>query len=139
MSSGTTEKREKALTHLPSDVEMEQLATAISSASVEPIDAYAKFYALYSPLIISQLSLMGKKQIIRLVSTLIKHPLSEDELKVRTTPEKNMFKMLDELFTSKYFMMITSYLENERKIQEAEDNGKKEAQEINNKGEEVNG
>ena len=137
MSSGTNEKIEKALLDIPSEVEIEQLALAAQSDNSNPVDVHAQFFALYSPLIKTQLALMGKKQIIKLVSSIIEFPLNEKEIRLRTKKEQNVFKMVDQLLQSKYFMNIVAYMENQSKIEQAEKDGQKEAEEIlnNQKGE----
>lgn len=61
---------------------------------------------------------MSKKALIRLVFTLIQHPLNEKELKTREKIEVDCFNIADQMLTSKYFMILGTYMEEASKMQE---------------------
>ena len=82
-----------------------------------PLDLHAQMFYLYSPRLHNTLKLMSKKALIRLVFSLIQHPLNEKELKMREKIERDAFQIADQMLTSKYFMILGTYMEEASKMQ----------------------
>lgn len=86
-------------------------------AASNPLDLHAQMFYLYSPRLHNTLKLMSKKALIRLMFTLIQHPLNEKELKMREKIEQDAFQIADQMLTSKYFMILGTYMEEAYKTQ----------------------
>jgi hypothetical protein len=86
-------------------------------AASNPLDLHAQMFYLYTPRLRNTLNLMSKKALIRLVFMLIQHPLNERELKMREKIEIDAFQIADQMLTSKYFMILGTYMEQATKMQ----------------------
>jgi hypothetical protein len=71
-----------------------------------PEDIHAKLFEMYMPIFRRYLEHLSKKALIRLIGALIEVPLNEKEIKSRSKPEQDAFRIGDQLLTSKYVMMI---------------------------------
>jgi hypothetical protein len=98
----------------------------------DPLDTHAQLFHLYTPRLRGMLNMMNKKALIRLLFSLIQFPLQEGELKTRSKLEKDAFQISDQMLTSKYLMVLGTYLqietENAKKLEtnsiEGETNGR---------------
>lgn len=95
-----------------------QVGTALgeqTKANQDPLDLHAQFFFMYSPRLRNTLNLMSKKALARLVFSLVQHPLNDKEMKLREKIEQDAFHIADQMLTSKYFMILGTYMEEAQK------------------------
>lgn len=80
-------------------------------AEANPLDAHAQMFYMYTPRLFNMLKMMNKKAVIRLLFSLIQHPIGEKEIQTRSKIEVDAFQIADQMLTSKYMMMMVTYME----------------------------
>lgn len=115
-----------------------------AKAEAHPLDMHAQMFYMYMPRFRSQLNMMNKKALIRLIASLVEFPLSDKEIKLRSQLEQDAFNTGDQLLTSKYVMMIVTDAETQRKMEEEKKELDKSTESVvesnlESKGENTNG
>lgn len=101
--------------------ELEQVGKRVATAKAEeadPLDTHAQMFYMYGPRLRNTLMLMSKKALVRLVFSLIQHPLNDKEVKTRQKIEQDAFQIADQMLTSKYFMILATYMDTVNKMQD---------------------
>jgi hypothetical protein len=112
-------------TQTPSIEELAKVGEKLASSKAneaDPLDTHAQMFYMYGPRLRNTLMLMSKKALVRLVFSLIQHPLNDKEIKMREKIEQDAFQIADQMLTSKYFMILGSYMDVVTKMQEDQNN-----------------
>jgi len=89
---------------------------SVSSESMVPeqsMDILATMHYTYAPLLKNSLPKLSKKELYRIVNTIIEIPPSEKTIKAFNQAQKNVYFTLEKVLMSKYFMMYNVALEKE--------------------------
>lgn len=94
----------------PTHEEAQQLAEQ-KTAEANPLDMHAQMFYMYSPRLLNTMKLMSKKALVRLLFSLIQHPINDKDLKLRERIEQDAFQIADQMLTSKYAMIFVTGME----------------------------
>lgn len=83
--------------------------------NLSPEDRHGMFFSIYGPRLKMLLKHVGKKGLERIINSLIQYPLNMDELKFTSKHEKEVYALCNEMLISKYSLVISTLLENEKK------------------------